>query len=325
MNLVFVSGVQLGRDALEGILDSGVIEKGQASMKAIFSLDEARARRTVGFIPFDDLAKRFGCPLHKVKKIRHPKNVQLLRDIEPDIIFIIGWSELASTEILDIPKMKHHSDERHAATHGCIGMHPTPLPIGRGRAPIPWAIIKGFTKSAVTMFYLEEEADAGNIIAQREFEITFEDDAQTIYDKVARLHYEIMKEMIPLLVAGTAPSIPQDSSKAMWWPKRTPDDGIIDWTKNSKELYNWVRALTHPYPGAFTFYQEKKLFIWKVIPLSACAGEIIEVTPEGIVVNTGGNLLIKKVQIEGEDEVDASLWAEQNAIKPGDKFEQRNK
>jgi len=325
MDIIFISGVQLGRYALKGIIDSEAFRSGEAIVKAIFGLAEEKASRTSGYRTFDDLAYSAGAPLHRVASIKTEAMIEQIRDYAPDLICIIGWSELAPSVLLDIPKEKHGSKQRHDVTHGCIGMHPTLLPQGRGRAPIPWAIIKGLKKSGVTMFYLEEEADAGDIIAQREFQIDIEDDASTVYVKVASLHYELMRDNLPLLVRGIAPRVPQDPSKVTIWKKRTPKGGVIDWNKSQMDQYNWIRALTHPYPGAFTFWRDRKVTIWKASldqrAVSVGPGTIVDVMDAGVVVAcTDGALILKRLQLEDEPELDGKTFADCYGLPVGESF-----
>jgi len=304
MDIIFISAVTLGAYALQGLIASDAYSNGNAVIKAIYSLDDTKASQTSGYQIFDDLAERVGAPLHKVRSIKADDVIAHIRKYDPDFIFIIGWSELAPSQLLDIPKIKHGAICRHSNYHGCIGIHPTLLPQGRGRAPIPWAIIKGLTKSGVTMFYLEEEADAGDIIAQREFDILLEDDATNVYAKVAGLHYELCRDILPLLTHGTASRRSQDPHHATVWPKRKPENGAIDWMKSSVEIYNWIRALTHPYPGAFTFWGKQKLTIWKACldshtNMAASPGTIIDTSDKGIrVACVDGSVILTQIQVQ---------------------------
>ena len=133
-------------------------------------------------------------------------------------------------------------------------MHPTLLPRHRGRAPIPWAILTGLAKTGVTLFEITDPtADSGPIVGQVEVPIARDETATTLYESLAEAHLELMRTCVPQIVAGTAPRTPQDSRRASSWPKRTPPDGIIDWETRAPYLYDWVRAQTRPYPGAFTW------------------------------------------------------------------------
>jgi methionyl-tRNA formyltransferase len=255
----------------------------------------------------DDLAVKYGFQLLKVRDINSSQNVDLIEHLRPDLTFVIGWSQLVNRRILE------------AASLGCVGIHPTQLPEGMGRAPIPWTLIKGMSSSAVTMFYLDEGADSGDIIAQKHFSIALEDDAGTILKRVSRLHEDLIRENLRSLLDGTANRRRQDHRRATYWKRRQPQNGEIEWSKGVRELYNWVRGLTHPFPGAFTFVNGRRLWVWKadaVEELEGCRSE-----PYGTVVGTlvgvgegnsgvlvrvpDGRLVLRRVQLEGDEEKDA--------------------
>lgn len=323
MEIVFISGVELGLYALKGILGSQSFRNGEAILKAVFALAEDKSSKTSGYQSFDDLSQSNGITLHKITSIKTESVIKQIAAYSPDLIFIIGWSELAPSDLLDVPKKKHNSQYRHASTHGCIGIHPTLLPQGRGRAPIPWAIIKGLKKSGVTMFYLEERADAGDVIDQREFDIHLDDDASSVYGVVAKLHYELMKDNLPLLVKGIAPRTHQDPNNVTFWPKRTPEDGIIDWSMSQADQYNWIRALTHPYPGAFTFWKGHKITIWKAHLRTkdhrADYGQVVDISDEGIIIACkDGALLLNCLQFENEPELESAAFAMKYGLAIGD-------
>ncbi len=313
MNVGFVSGVNLGRRALLGLLDSGEFDSSRANLAGVFSLSAEKEARTVGFVPFDDMARTHGFPLHKVRRMNSPESLSILRKAQPDTIFVIGWSELVGPEILDLPGQRLGLAQRHGPTHGCIGMHPTMLPVGRGRAPLPWTVIKGYRRSGVSMFYLEEGPDTGDIIAQREYCIEPEDDIADVYEKVAQLHYDIAKETFPLLVAGTAARVTQDSLAKMRgvrpsvWEKRTPEDGRIHWNSSARDVVNWIRALTRPYPGGFTEWQGHRLFVWRAKlldeePSQFGPGQALGIDSGGLVVACAvGRVVLYEVQLVGGD------------------------
>lgn len=326
VDIVFISAATLGAYALRGIIDSPAFRSGEATIKAIFSLADERCQHVIGYHCFDGMAKDIGAAHHKVSSIKTSSVVKQISAYQPDLICIVAWSELAPARLLDIPKEKHEADTRHGAGYGCIGIHPMLLPQGRGRAPIPWAIIKGLHKSGVTLFYLEDGADAGDIIAQRECAILFEDDASTLYTKAATLHYEIMKETLPLLVNNTAARIPQRPDEATIWQKRRPEDGFIHWDWPTMNIYNLIRALTPPYPGAFTLWHGSKLTIWKARLLSYSTGQerpgtIVDLLDNGIVVaGVDGLLSLEKMQFAGEPVLDANSFVERHGLLRGETF-----
>jgi methionyl-tRNA formyltransferase len=183
--------------------------------------------------------------------------------MEPDVIIVCGWQQLVGEEILRIP------------SGGTIGFHSSLLPRYRGRAPVNWALIRGEKKTGVTMFYCDAEADAGDIIAQRSFPILMNDTCGTVYRKAARAVRRLIHEYGPRIVDETAPRIPNDSRNHRCWPERRPEDGRIDWNRGALGTHNWIRALTHPYPGAFTYCRGRKYFVWgsKYVRNGSAAGK----------------------------------------------------
>jgi methionyl-tRNA formyltransferase len=119
------------------------------------------------------------------------------------------------------------------------------------------------------MMLLDDGVDTGDIIAQRRFAIDLDDTCATVYDKVAASEVDMIRETMPLIRAGRMPRRPQDHGAATVMPRRRPEDGVMDWNKTAKELHDWIRALTHPYPGAFTTLRGERVFIWKARPLSS--------------------------------------------------------
>jgi methionyl-tRNA formyltransferase len=186
-------------------------------------------------------------------------------------------------------------------------MHPTLLPRHRGRASIPWALLSGLARTGVTLFEIvDETADSGAIVGQAVVEIQPDDTATTLFERVAAGHLDLIREYVPQLLARTAPRIPQDPLRASVWHRRRPADGIIDWETRAPYLYDWVRAQTRPYPGAFTFLGDAKVVVWRARPVelveAAPAGTVVAASPEGPVVACGeGGLLLEEV--EGADEL----------------------
>lgn len=293
-SIAFVGCVREGKECLQEILDV------DGNVTAIFTFEDEIAARTSGAIPFDDIAASHNIPLYKIKNTNTPETVELIKEVQPDVMFVVGWTRLVSAEVLAIPQ------------YGCIGMHASLLPKYRGRAPVNWALINNEKLTGNTMILLDDGVDTGDILLQRTIPITLADTCKTLYDKVAQAGREMIREIVPYLEKGELPRSPQNHAEATVMPKRTPDDGLIDWEKSSLELYNWVRALTHPYPGAFTFLNNKKLFVWeagiehhsdKSLIRPKTPGTIVSVA-DGIIVATGNDELIalRRLNFEGEEE-----------------------
>lgn len=291
MRTIFVSFDEIGWACLEAIL------AGDGNVVGIFTLPDDLLWRRSGANPFDGIAGDHGIPLYKVRDINDPQTVAQVRELHPDCIFVIGWSQLIGKDLIDMP------------AEGCIGAHPTLLPKHRGRAPIPWAFIFGLTKTGVTMFYIDQGVDSGDVIDQVEIPILDEDTAATVYGKVLAAHVDLIERNYPLLAKGKAARIPQDHARASYWPKRVPADGIIDWNTRASRLYDWVRGLTHPYPGAFTLCETGRIIVWEAVAEEdsdgggETAGRVLRVEGDGVLVRAGqGALLLRKIQLVGEDQ-----------------------
>ena len=278
MKIIFIGGVKFSHAILEKILSENF------SVEVIFSYNESKKFFYSDMTSFDDLSQKYMIKNVKVNNINDEENVKLINEIQPDIIFVFGWSQLLKNEILKIPKL------------GVIGSHPTELPKYRGRAPIPWSIIKGLKESALTFFYISPGIDDGDILSQETFQITPIDDATSIYQKMIELGKKMICECLPLLETGMAKRIPQNPENFIEnWSKRIPEDGRIDWTKSAKEINTLIRATTNPYPGAFTYFKNSKIIIWKSIILDSTSegvGKIMNIVKNQIYVGTGSNILI---------------------------------
>jgi methionyl-tRNA formyltransferase len=291
-----VSFDTIGRDCLEAGAGVG------AEIVGIVTLPGPIDPNRSGQCSFDEVAERLGAVLHETHDINADGTIEAVRELEPQLVFVVGWSQLVREPFIAL------------ASEGVYGMHPSLLPRHRGRAPIPWAILTGLARTGVTLFEIADgTADSGSIVGQVTLEIAPDETATTLFARVAAAHVELTRELVPQLLARSAPRIPQDPSRASSWPKRTPKDGIIDWETRASYLYDWVRAQTRPYPGAFTFLGDEKVIVWsaRAVELAepAPAGTVVEVGPAGPVVACGeGGLVLEEVQTNaGELAVGARL------------------
>jgi methionyl-tRNA formyltransferase len=287
MRTVWVSFDTIGHDCLEAAADAGADVVGVVTLPG--PIDPSRS----GQCSFDGVAGRLGADLVETDDINSEQTLNVVRKLEPELVFVVGWSQLVRDPFIA------------SAREGVFGMHPTLLPRHRGRAPIPWAILSGLARTGVTLFeILDETPDSGAIVGQLVVEIAPDETATTLFERLAVAHVDLVRQYLPQIVAGTAPRAPQDSSRASTWPKRVPDDGIIDWETRAPYLYDWVRAQTRPYPGAFTFLGGEKVVVWRARAVEldgeAPAGTIVAERPEGHVVACGeGALLLEEVETAG--------------------------
>jgi methionyl-tRNA formyltransferase len=289
MRTVWVSFDTIGRDCLEAAAESGAELVGVVTLPG--PIDPSRS----GQCSFDEVAARLDASLIETRDINSSETVNAVRKLEPELIFVVGWSQLVRDNFLEIV----HGE-------GVFGMHPTLLPRHRGRAPIPWTILSGLARTGVTLFQiLDATADAGLIVGQRVVDIAPDETATTLFEKLAQAHVDLIREHVPKFRTGVggAPRAPQDERRVSTWHKRTPADGIIDWETRAPYLYDWVRAQTRPYPGAFTWFGGDKIVVWRAravdLLVDAPAGLIVSESPEGVIVACGeGGLVLEEVETE---------------------------
>lgn len=267
---------------------------------------------TIWFRSVRELAARSSIPVYEPEDVNDPDFVSLLKELEPDLILSFTYRQILSKEILNIPPL------------GCINLHPSLLPKYRGRCPANWVLINGQRKTGVTLHYMEERVDAGDIVGQREVEITEDETIKTLYEKLTGASIRLLRDTLPKVKSRQAERVPQNEEEATYFGGRTPEDGRIDWGKSSQEVYNLVRGVTHPYPGAFFYFGEEKIYCWKASlgNDSGEPGQVLRIEKgKGILVACGeGSLVCRSLQFEGGDEEAGDLLAGTLGIVEGDGF-----
>jgi methionyl-tRNA formyltransferase len=206
----------------------------------------------VWFPSVADLARSKGIEPVVFDDARSREAIELVRAAQPELLFSFYYRDLLPREILAIPKL------------GAYNMHGSLLPKYRGRAPVNWAIVNGETQTGATLHVMTEKADSGAIVDQEAVPIDEDDTALAVQRRVSAAAVKILQRCLPRLEAGTAPRRPQDESLATTFPRRHPEDGKIDWNRSAKQVHDLVRAVTHPYPGAFTFvFGGGMSYVWK--------------------------------------------------------------
>jgi len=273
MRIVFIGSVRFSLVCLKKVLRlKGVQVVGVITLeKSPFNSDFASLGRA---------AEEAGIPCFFADDATQEKTAAWMGALKPDILYCFGWSFLLGKEILE------------AAPRGVIGYHPSALPENRGRHPVIWALALGLKKTASTFFFMNEQADAGDILSQKPVAIDKNDDASSLYEKLTSTATAQIAEFTPRLIAGTHRRVPQDASRASSWRKRGKHDGQIDWRMSAASICNLVRALTHPYPGAHCLYQQKEITIWKAEPVdfeqkNVEPGKVIERKKRVITIKCG--------------------------------------
>jgi len=226
---------------------------------AVFTHNDAPSER-IWFDSVAETASRHNIPVFAPENINHPLWIDKIKELKPDILFSFYYRDMLKPALLNIPQS------------GCLNLHGSLLPKYRGRCPINWVLVNGEKETGVTLHYMTPRPDAGDIAGQKSIPITDDDTALTLHKKAVQASISLLDEVLPQIKNGTVVGIPQDNSKASYFGGRTPDDGEIDWNQNAEAIYNLVRAVTHPYPGAFTFVGDRKYIFWKVSSAANAGG-----------------------------------------------------
>ena len=300
MKCVVLGYHNMGCAGIEALLDAGF------EISAVFTHRD-NPSENIWFDSVAECASRHNIPAFAPEDINHPVWVNRIKAMEPDFIFSFYYRSLIKADLLAVP------------SKGCINLHGSLLPKYRGRVPINWAIINGEKETGVTLHYMTEKADAGDIISQKKIEITGCDTAKTVFDKAVAAAKEMLAETLPLIRDGKAPRIPQNHDAATVFRGRTPADGEINWAKSAVEVNNLIRAVTKPYPGAFSFLGDRKCFIWSAKVLDSnngmAPGTVISSNPLVIACKEGA-IEVLSAEFEGSIVQTGPQFAEEGRIVP---------
>jgi methionyl-tRNA formyltransferase len=290
---------EIGYACLDELLRFG------ASVECLFTHEDDPGEE-IWFARPQTIARERGIPVYTSENLKDPDLIAMLAALSPDFIFSFYYRRIIPGEILRIP------------TTGAFNLHGSLLPRFRGRCPVNWVLIEGEAKTGLTLHVMEEKADSGDIVAQRAIDIDFHDTAHSLFLKMIGEARILMREVLPALADGTLTRIPQEGPSS-YFGGRKPEDGLIHWGKPALTIYNLVRAVTHPYPGAFTDLAGRKFFIWESMPektaVTGPPGSILSLDP--LTVATGnGALQLTRVQLEGEEEMDGNIFAKTHEVRP---------
>ena len=276
-----------------GIVGLEALAREGFDIRAVFShLDDPG--ENVWFGSVVEWAKRNRVQIFCPEKVNTPEWIGRIRDLSPDVIFSFYYRHLLGREILAIPK------------EGAFNLHGSLLPAYRGRCPVNWVLVNGEQRTGITLHDMLEAPDAGDIVGQKEVPIEFQDTAVTLYEKLCAKGKELLAETLPLIKNGTAPRIPQNLKQGNYYGGRRPEDGKVDWNWPVRRIYNMVRAVTEPYPGAFSCLPDReKLLIWWGVPEEAgnSSGRAGAVKIEGdqVYVNASeGRLRLVDIEVRNE-------------------------
>ncbi|MDD2233937.1 MAG: methionyl-tRNA formyltransferase [Desulfitobacteriaceae bacterium] len=304
MRVLIIGQAPFGAECLQALK-----EQGENLVGAITIPDVPGAKKPN---PFKELAIELGLPLFQPSNLRQPEVYEWVKKLAPDLLVLVFVTNFVPKTIIDLAPL------------GGINYHPSLLPKFRGGSAMAWAIISGEKETGVTIHYIDEGVDTGNIILQESVPIDPEDTTVTLYfNKLYPLGVKLTKEAVRLIREKQAPSIPQDNRLASFQPVLKAQDTIIDWRQTAQNINNLVRGAT-PVPGASTEFHGNSLIILeaKVLdiksPAGTVAGEIIELIPDqGLAVATGKGILLLLTVKSANEKLTALQWAERSAVQVG--------
>ncbi|MFS1537953.1 MAG: bifunctional UDP-4-amino-4-deoxy-L-arabinose formyltransferase/UDP-glucuronic acid oxidase ArnA [Candidatus Phlomobacter fragariae] len=261
-----------------GCVGLKALQKAGFEIQAVFThTDDSKENHF--FSSVARLAAEMGLPVFAPENVNHSLWLERIQKMQPDVIFSFYYRHMLSQELLALsPK-------------GAFNLHGSLLPKYRGRVPINWAILNGKTETGVTLHKMIAKADAGDIIAQKKVSIDAIDTALMLHEKIRQAAEQLLVDTLPLIKMGDYSATPQDESQATYFGRRRAEDGLIDWSKSANEVNNLVRAVTEPYPGAFTYLAESKMIVWRARVLEKShdklPGTIISTEPLQIACGQG--------------------------------------
>ena len=266
--------------------------------------------------PVKEEAIALGLPVIQPEKLRGSQELQQILALKPDLVVTAAFGQILPKDLLEAPRL------------GCINVHASLLPAYRGGAPIHQAIIDGQAKTGVTIMYMVEKLDAGDIISQREIMIEDTDHTGGMFDKLSVVGRELLKDTMPSIIDGTNERIPQDESLVTYASNISREQELVDWNKDARTLYNQVRGL-HPWPVAYTTFEGANFKIWWAKPgetsTNAAPGEVVKIAKDYFEVATGdgSTLALYDVQPAGKKRMTAEeyLRGTGSKLQIGDRFE----
>lgn len=278
MKIALVGAVEGSLCALRAMIAEGFAPAVVATLAKDLSV------RHSDFVDLEPLAQEHDIPVVRVRNINDADATASIRAAAPDYIFIVGWSQICGPAFMQL------------APERVIGYHPAALPRMRGRAVLPWTILNDEKITGASLFWMDNGVDTGDILEQRFFHVAPRETARTLYDKHMLALDAMIRSSLRSLSSGNAPRRKQDEACATYAARRRPDDGRIDWSAPAKAIDRLVRAVSKPYPGAFTDHANKRLVIWQADYVSqhayhAIPGQVVEVGDGWFDVVTGDGLL----------------------------------
>lgn len=312
MNIVFMGTPDFAVPSLETLLSEGY-----HVVAVVTQPDRPQGRKKVLTpTPVKEAALRHGLPVLQPQRMRSPEAVEELAAYKPDVIVTAAYGQILPKAVLDLPQ------------YGCLNVHGSLLPKYRGGAPIQWSIINGEKETGITLMYMAEGLDTGDMIANSVVPIEDEDTSGTLFQKLSLAGAALLKEQLPLVIDGRAERIPQNEEESTYARNLTREDERIPWSDSSRAIYNRVRGLV-PFAGGFTLWNGEVFKVWEVAKPqdgastggSQAPGTVLGFTGQGIEVQTGdGSVILTKVQPAGKKAMEAAEFLRGGVLKKGEVF-----
>ena len=295
MRIVFMGTPDFSVNVLQGLIDNY-----KDNIIGVVSQPDRKVGRhqELKNTPVKDLALKYNIPVLQPTNIKEEYDKVL--ELNPDIIITCAYGQIIPKVILDYPK------------YGCINVHASLLPKLRGGAPIHHALIDGYDKTGITIMYMDSKMDAGDIIKQKETEITDKDNLESLHDRLSIIGKDLLLEVLPSIIEGTNDRIKQNLDEVTFGYNITREEEHIDFNKSSREIFNLIRGLS-PIPGANAILEgnEMKIYECKIVDTvyNNVRGEIVEVNKDGFVVCTGDTgVLITSIKPFGKKRMAATSF-----------------
>ena len=298
MRIVFIGTGEIGVPTLRALLNSGhelvaVLTQPDKPVGREQQIEASPIKKTLMSGAPDGRALAF--PVLQPTKIKERQAIEDMRALKPDVIVVVAYGQILPRAVLEIPRL------------ACLNLHASLLPRWRGAAPIQAAIAAGDRETGITVMYMDEGLDTGDILLQRSVDIQPNDTGGSLHDRLAQITPEALLEALRLLAAGNAWRIPQDNARATYAPKLKREHGQIDWSESAEAIERKIRAY-NPWPGAFmkVSSQNLKIFSASVVDLNDQPGQILRSDKDLIVATGKGALSLAEVQLEGKRRMTAA-------------------
>ncbi|HEX7517851.1 MAG TPA: methionyl-tRNA formyltransferase [Chthoniobacterales bacterium] len=298
MRIVFIGTGEIGVPVLRSLLQSEEHEL----VGVVTQPDKPAGReQRIEAPPIKVALAGIALTIFQPARIKREEAVAEIRALTPDVIVVMAYGQILPRSVLEIPRV------------ACLNLHASLLPRHRGAAPIQAAIVAGDRESGITVMYMDERLDTGDVLLQSRLEIAADETGGSLHDRLAQIAPDALHEALAQLQRGSAPRIPQDSSVATYAPKLEREDGRLDWTESAALIERKIRAF-NPWPGAFTLLRDatgrdRKLKIFRASVMAAAKtppGEILRSDGSIVIAANDGALSLGEVQLEGKRRMSAA-------------------